>query len=156
LPLAKEAAVTLFEKKAWLELALFLMASVALMIALIISGLAGLDSNEAMRILVEAVVVAMAVSYAVGMWLFRRQLDRKGVAADERDRGIVIRARASQLGAVIVGLVAWTIALTEYYWDAGSLPVGVLYPVFLSLILAMGLTGAVAVLVGYHRTTPDG
>ena len=147
--------MTLFQKRAWLELGLFLAASVALVIALVTSGLAGYEQNEGMRQLVAIVFAAVAVVYALGIWLFRRQLGRTGIVADERDRRIVIRARATQLGAVILALAAWTIALTEYYWDAGSVPVGVLYPIFLSVILVMGLAGAVAVLVGYHRATPD-
>ncbi len=147
--------MTLFQKRAWLELGLFLTASVVMAIAVAMSGLGGYDDNEGMRILVAAVFLAVAALYGLGMWLFRWQLRRAGTLEDERDRRIVLKARATQLGAVILGLLAWTIALTEYYWDGGTVPVGVLSLLFLSIILVMGLAGAIAVLVGYWRAEAD-
>ena len=48
-------------------------------------------------------------------------------------------------------LLVWTIALTEYYWEAGTVPVGVLSLLFFSIILVVGLVGALGVLVGYQR-----
>jgi peptidoglycan biosynthesis protein MviN/MurJ (putative lipid II flippase) len=148
-------ALTLFQKRAWLELGLFSLASIALAIAVVISGLGGFDDNEAMRILAEAAFLFVAVAYGLGMWLFHWQLRKAGILADERDRSIVIRARASQLAAVVLALLAWTIALTEYYWDGGAVPVGIFSVIFFSVILVMGLTGAIAILVGYRRAESD-
>jgi len=143
--------MTLFQKRAWLELCLFLAASVALVIAVGTSGLGGYAENDSMRIFFEAAILIVAVVYGIGMWFFRWQLRRAGVLADERDKRIIVNARTTQLVAAVLALLVWTIALTEYYWEAGTVPVGVLSLLFFSIILVVGLVGALGVLVGYRR-----
>jgi hypothetical protein len=143
--------MTLFQKRAWLELGLFLAASVALAIAVVTSGLGGAAENDSMRIFFEAAIVIIAVVYGIGMWFFRWQLRRGRVLADERDRRIIAHARTTQLVAAVLALLVWTIALTEYYWEAGTVPVGVLSLLFYCVILVVGLSGAIGVLVGYRR-----
>ncbi len=143
--------MTLFQKRAWLELCLFLAASVALVIAVGTSGLGGYTENDSMRIFFEAAILIVAVVYGIGMWFFRWQLRRAGVLADERDKRIIVNARTTQLVAAVLALLVWTIALTEYYWEAGTVPVGVLSLLFFSIILAVGLVGALGVIVGYRR-----
>jgi hypothetical protein len=110
----------------------------------------GSAEDDSMRIFFEAAILIVAVVYGIGMWFFRWQLRRAGVLADERDRRIIVNARTSQLAAVLA-LLIWTIALTEYYWDAGTVPVGVLSLLFYYIILVVGLSGALGVLVGYRR-----
>ena len=50
----------------------------------------------------------------------------------ERDRGILARSLSVESMIVELSLVAWTVVLTEVYWDEGVAPVGYFRLIFWS------------------------
>ncbi|MBN2186898.1 MAG: hypothetical protein JW732_05545 [Dehalococcoidia bacterium] len=57
---------------------------------------------------------------------------------------------------VIFSLVAWVIALTESYHDAGQIPVIFLYLIFMSIINVSSVAQSVGILIGYRRMESNG
>ena len=61
------------------------------------------------------------------------------------------RAPRVQWLAVIFSLVAWTITLTEVYWEQGEIPVIFLYLIFISILIVSTLAQSIGILIGYWR-----
>ena len=75
---------------------------------------------------------------------------------DERDLAIMRRAPLIQLWAVLLSLVAWTIGLTEVYWNEGAVPVLFLYLIFFSGLMVSTIAQSLGVLIGYWRMNRNG
>ena len=75
---------------------------------------------------------------------------------DERDRVIMGRAPVVQLWAVIISLAVWMIALTEFYWDGGQIPVGFPYLILFSTLIVSTVSQSVGILIGYWRMGHNG
>jgi hypothetical protein len=83
-------------------------------------------------------------------------ISRKPSQVDERDRLIMAKAPRVQWLAVIFTLVAWVIALTESYHDAGQIPVIFLYLIFMSILIVSSVAQSVGILIGYWRMESSG
>ena len=81
---------------------------------------------------------------------------RKRGMVDERDRLIMDRAPRVQWLAVVFSLVAWTIALTEIYWEQGQIPVVFLYLIFMSVLIVSTLAQSLGIIIGYWRMDRNG
>jgi len=71
------------------------------------------------------------------------------VALDERDRRVLDRAPRVQSIAVLFVVAVWAIALTERYWDEGSIPIA--YPMLIlgSALVVHVVSLSLGILVGY-------
>ena len=58
--------------------------------------------------------------------------------------------------AVIFSLVAWSIALTESYWDEGQIPVIFPYLMFMSTLIVSTLAQSIGILIGYWEMERNG
>lgn len=83
-------------------------------------------------------------------------IGRKPSLLDERDRLIMAKTPRVQWLTVIFSLVAWVIALTESYHDAGQIPVIFLYLIFMSIINVSSVAQSVGILIGYRRMESNG
>jgi hypothetical protein len=52
----------------------------------------------------------------------------------------------------VVSVAAWSIILTEAYWEAGQVPVAFLTLIFWSCLLVSTMALPVGVLIGYRRS----
>jgi hypothetical protein len=82
-------------------------------------------------------------------WKGRR---KPGVDIDERDLAIMRRAPQVQLLAVMLTLAGWVIGLTEYYWEAGVMPIMWPYLMMWSALIVSTLAQSLGVLIGYWRS----
>ena len=140
------------QKRAWWGLAIGIVFAVALLLLFIIKGdVTTFNEDPGYRITVAILWVGTLVAYLVVMKLTLRKSEQ----FDERDRLILDRATSVQLWALIVTLVAWTLALTEVYWDTGCIPVIFLYLIFISIQIIYVIAQSLGIIIGYWRMNID-
>ena len=136
------------QKRAWLGLGIGVVTSAAILAVLIIKGATSFYDDNAMRWLITGLVVGMLVAWAV---ILAPSISGRGKALyDERDEAIIRRAQQVQLWGVIGLMVAWTIALTEVYWDQGQIPIVFPYLIFWSVMMVNMLSQSIGILIGYR------
>ena len=129
-----------------------LVFAVALLLVFVTRGdVTTFDEDLGFRAIVYALWVGGLVAYLIVMNLTLR----KPGQIDERDRQIMDRAPKTQLLAVIFSLAAWSIALTEVYWDQGQIPVIFATLMLISTLVVSTLAQSVGILIGYWRMGRD-
>ena len=68
---------------------------------------------------------------------------------DERDDLVLQRAGSFQISGILTLSVIWTFGLTEYYWEAGSIPIDIPYLMFWSNLLMLFLSRSIGIVYGY-------
>jgi peptidoglycan/LPS O-acetylase OafA/YrhL len=136
------------QKRAWWGLAIGLVFSIAFLLVFILrGGIQTFDENATFRIIIDALMIGSLVANLVIVNLPLRQ---HGMV-DERDRLIADRAPRIQWLAVIIALVACTIALNEVYQETGLIPAVFLYVLFMSVLIVSTLGQSLGILIGYWR-----
>ena len=136
------------QKRAWYGLVIGLVFAVALLAVFIIKGgISTFNEDIGFRVIIDALWVGGLVANLIVVNLTLRKRGK----VDERDRLIMDRAPRVQWLAVVFSLVAWTIALTEVYWDQGQIPVIFLYLIFMSVLIVSTLAQSIGILIGYWR-----
>jgi len=139
------------QKRAWLGLGIAVVTSVAILAVLITRGATSFHDDQGTRLIVTALFLFGLLTWAVLLAPIFYWPGRIKRLFDERDEIIVRRALQVQLWAVIISLVVWSIALTEFYWDQGEIPIVFPSLIFFSIIIVNMLAQAVGILIGYRR-----
>jgi len=138
-------------KRAWISLVLGIVWT-ALLVVLFVArgGVEAFATDAATRIPLSLLFVAMLIlNLFLGVpWKARMAPNAE---VDERDIEILRRAPYVQLLAIIFTLAGWNIGLTEYYWDAGCIPVTWPYLILISVVIVSTLAQALGVLIGYRK-----
>lgn len=116
-------------------------------------GINEFHDSSSFRLTMDALYIGWLVVYAVLMAPVLKfgRMNKSKVVIDERDRAIITRAPLTQLWAVILSLVAWTIGLTEIYHSDGQVPTSYLYIIFFSTLIISTLAQSLGILIGYWR-----
>ena len=139
------------QKRAWLGLGIGMAASAAILALLITKGVTDFYDDDGTRWTFTALVVGMTVAWAVILAPVFRSSGRAKAFMDERDEAIIRRATHVQLWGIIASIVAWSIALTEVYWDQGEIPIVFPSLMFWTVIIVNTLAQAAGIIVGYRR-----
>ncbi|MFH0768961.1 MAG: DUF2178 domain-containing protein [Chloroflexota bacterium] len=141
------------QKRALLSLVSGLVVTIALVVVIIIQGgVTTFDSNRNLRLFMYTVLIGVPLIYLVLV----NPILRKPRLVDERDRVIIERSSRTQWLAVVFSLAAWTIALTEIYWDQGQVPVAFLNLIFVFTLIISTLAQSFGILLGYWRMNRNG
>jgi predicted membrane protein len=141
------------QKRAWWGLGTGLGFGIAFtLVFILMGGIQTFDEDRTFRIIIDALMIGSLVANLV---IVNLPLHRQGIV-DERDRLIADRAPLIQWLAVIVTLVAWTIALNEVYRETGLIPTVFLYVIFMSVIIVSPLGQSLGILIGYQRMDRSG
>jgi hypothetical protein len=135
------------QRRAWWGLGIGALMTAALVAVVRAAGPASYHEDRTTRLITLAIFGAGVIAYFVMLAVTRRSA--AGIVMDERDRAIVTRALAVALLAGFLTLVAWTIVLTELYWDAKAIPIDYATFILWSTFLAALLGREVGVLMGY-------
>jgi len=136
------------QKRAWWGLGIGLVFAIALVTVFINKGgIATFNEDQGFRIIIDILWVGGLIANLI---IVNLALRKRGMV-DERDRLIMDRAPRVQWLAVVFSLVAWTIALTEIYWEQGQIPVVFLYLIFMSILIISTLAQSIGILIGYWR-----
>jgi hypothetical protein len=93
-------------------------------------------------------IVGIGVWVSVWAVLKRRP---GGVVADERDRAILARSFSVESMIVLLSLVAWTVTLTEAFWEEGAVPIAFLQLLFWTTLIGGALGRSLGIVLGYRR-----
>jgi predicted membrane protein len=141
------------QKRAWWGLGTGLGFGIAFtLVFILMGGIQTFDEDRTFRIIIDVLMIGSLVANLV---IVNLPLHRQGIV-DERDRLIADRAPLIQWLAVIVTLVAWTIALNEVYRETGLIPTVFLYVIFMSVIIVSPLGQSLGILIGYQRMDRSG
>lgn len=146
-----EHVTTPVEKRAWWGLGIGIVMAGAIAAEFIAQGTTGFFDNRELRLTVTAILLAGMAAYVILLLTARRKKGQQAVIQDERDRVILSKAPAVQLVVVLFSIAVWAIALTEVYWEQGTVPIVFPYMIFWSAFIIKLLTGSIAILVGYRR-----
>ncbi len=144
-----EVPMAPLQKRAWWGLAIGVVISAALVAVVIAGGPANYSQDLPTRLLTYAIFLGGVVCYLLVIGLTRGGEGPAGVLLDERDRVIMSRALAVSLIAGFLTLIAWTIGLTEVYWEAKAIPVDFPHFILWSTFIAALLGREVGILMGY-------
>jgi len=136
------------QKRAWYGLGIASIFAIALLVVFLTKGdVTTFNEDLGFRLTVYGLWIGGLVAYLIVMNLTLR----KPGQVDERDKLIMGRAPKVQLLAVIFSLAAWSIALTEVYWDQGQIPVVFPTLILISILIVSTLAQSIGILIGYWR-----
>ena len=139
------------QKRAWLGLGIGVALSAAILALLITKGATSFYDDDKMRWTFTALVVGMAVAWAVLLAPVFRGSGWAKAFMDERDETIIRRATQVQFWGIIGSIVVWSIALTEVYWDQGEIPIVFPSLIVWTVIIVNTLAQAAGIIIGYRR-----
>ena len=140
------------QKRAFISLVVGLALTCVLVILFVVwGGVESFANDSSRRIAISGLMVATLLLTAfLGVpWKAR---GAPSAEVDERDMAILRRAPQVQLTAAEFTLAGWVIALTEYYWEQGVIPVMWPYLMMWSTLIAITLAQSLGVLIGYWRS----
>ena len=141
------------QKRALYGLILGIIWAVLLVSLFIAKGGASTFSEDTtMRLTLSMLLVGGAIAYLLVASPLIKLPGNKKTVVDERDKRIMERAPRIQLVAIFIALAVWCIALTEYYWTPGQIPVVFPYLMLLSMLIVNVLAASLGILLGYGRT----
>ncbi|MFC2051210.1 hypothetical protein ACFLT4_00575 [Chloroflexota bacterium] len=140
------------QKRALYSLGIGIVLAIALTIVFILKDITTFDEDLGFRLIVYALWVGVPLAYLIVVNLTLRKPEQ----IDERDKLIMATAPRVQFLAVLFSLMAWTIALTEVFWDQGQVPVIYLTLIMISTLTISTIAQSAGILIGYWRGVSNG
>ena len=140
------------QKRALYSLGIGIFLAIVLVIIIILKDITTFDEDLGFRLMVYALWVGVPLAYLITVNLTLRKPEQ----IDERDRLIMAKAPKVQYLAVLFSLVAWTIVLTEVFWDKGQVPVIYLTLIMISTLIISTIAQSAGILIGYWRSDSNG
>lgn len=141
------------QKRAFYSFIVGLIITITFIAVLAVQGdITAFDRDPNLRLIMYVILIGIPLVYLILVNLTLR----KPAQIDERDRLIIERSSRVQWLAVILSLVAWTIALTEIYRDTEQVPIVFLNLIFMSTLIISTLAQSFGVLMGYWRMNRGG
>jgi peptidoglycan/LPS O-acetylase OafA/YrhL len=141
------------QKRALYSLLIGLALTAAFVIVLALHGdVTAFSRDSNTRMVMYLAMVGVPLVYLILMNLTLR----KPTQVDERDKRVIDRSYKAQWMASIFILAAWTIILTEVYWEQRQVPVDYLTLIFVSLLIISPLAQSLGILTGYGRMNRNG
>ena len=141
--------MTGLEKLGWIGLAVSagIMAGIAILVA--IAGVEGFHQERGARVTFWILLMVGIAAWWTGWMALRRR--HGSVVMDERDRAVLARSFSVESMVVLLALVAWTVGLTEAFWDEGAVPLAYLQLLFWTTFVGGAIGRSVGIILGYRR-----
>jgi hypothetical protein len=139
------------QRRAWYGLAIGIVWTLSMVALFVVRGATTFYEDTGMRLTAYAVFYGGILAYGAMMYITGRKMARDGVIQDERDRLILRWVPIYQMLAVILTLAAWSVALTETYWDEGQIPIVFPYLIFYSAVVVNIVFASAGTLIAYWR-----
>ena len=147
--------MTPLQKRAWWALIIGLGLTVAVAVLIADVGPVAYFDDDDLRIVVLLLEGGVLASFLFVIVPVGLHAATRGAKLDERDQRILSVAPHAQAVAVLITLVAWSIALTEIYRGEGGIPRGFMYLMASSVFLAYLLAHSAGILMGYWFARHD-
>ena len=141
--------MTPLEKLGWIGLATTASVVVGIAGLVAIVGVDGFHEEPAARFTFWLLLMGALAVWAVAWMRIKRPLG--SVVVDERDRAILARSFSVESMVVLVSLVAWTVGLTESFWDEGSIPISYVQLLFWTTFVGGAMGRSLGIILGYRR-----
>lgn len=149
-----EVPMTPLQRRAWRGLWVGLVWCAALLWLVVRSNPVAMVESKPERLLFTGVLLLGVALYLTAVGGLQGGRSARYLV-DERDRAILARAASFQSGMTLIALAAWSIGLTEVYWEAGAVPIAFPYLVFWSTFVVYLVSYSGAVLLEYRRSALD-
>lgn len=151
-PELKNLPMTPLEKLGWIGFAVTagVVAGIGILVSIV--GVDGFHEESAARFAFWLILMAAIGVWAVAWMVIKRQSG--SVVVDERDRAILARSFSVESMLVLLSLVAWTVTLTEVFWDEGSIPIAYLHLLFWTTFVGGAMGRSIGIILGYRREIP--
>jgi hypothetical protein len=147
--------MTPLERLGWIGLGVTATVGAGMAALVAIVGVTGFQENGAARGIFTLLMLGGIAVWGGAWYVISRR--RGGAVVDERDRSILARSLSVESIVVLLSLVAWTVTLTEVFWDEGAIPLGYLQLLFWSTFIGGAFGRSLGIVLGYRREiTVDG
>jgi hypothetical protein len=140
---------TPLERLGWVGLGITSVVGLGLATLVVFNGATGFHEDPTAR-----AIFAILMLGGVGIWMAAWTIIKRrsgGAVVDERDRAILARSISVESVIVLLSLVAWTVTLTEVYWEAGAVPIGHIQLLFWSTFIGGAFGRSLGIVMGYRR-----
>lgn len=144
--------ITPLEKLGWVGLGITSFVGLGLAALVVFEGAAGFHENQSSRLIFWALLMSGIGVWASAWAVIKRRSGETVV--DERDRAILAGSLSVESVVVLLSLVAWTVTLTEVYWEAGAIPLAYLQLLFWSTLIGGAFGRSLGIVMGYRREIP--
>jgi hypothetical protein len=144
--------MTSLEKLGWIGLATTagVIAGVAILVSIV--GVDGFHERPGARLAFWLLLMAALGIWTIAWLTIRRRSGN--VVVDERDRAILARSFSVESIVALLSLVAWTVSLTEVFWDENSIPLAYLQLLFWTTFVGGAMGRSLGIILGYRREIP--
>lgn len=148
-PEASGMPVTPLETLGWIGLGITTAVLLGVVALVGLVGVNGFHEDQGPRFAFWLLLL-IGIGIWSGSWfLIKRRFG--GLVIDERDRSVLARSFAVESMIALLALVAWTVILTEAFWDEGSIPIAYLQLMFWTTFIGGALGRALGIVLGYRR-----
>ena len=133
------------------SLVVSLLLSVLLVGFVAVFGVERTETDDAVRIGFELLLVGVFAVFAVMTIRLASWLRRQDGTVDERDLRILGRSHGATSVAILFTLAIWQIVLVERFHSAGAIPIPWFYVMFWSCVVVGLISMPLGVLIGYAR-----
>lgn len=148
-PELRDLPGTPLERLGWVGLAVTGGVVAGMAILVLVFGVDGWHEEPAARLAFWLLLMA-----GIGIWAvawYRAKRGEPHLPLDERDRAVLARSFSVESMVVLVSLVAWTVGLTEAFWDEGSVPISYLQLLFWTTFVGGAMGRSLGIILGYRR-----
>lgn len=148
-PSLGDLPATQLERLGWVGLAVTGGVAAGMAILVLVFGVEGFHEQSAARFSFWLLLMA-----GLGVWMaawYRTRRAGGSLVIDERDRAVLARSFSVESVVVLLSLVAWTVGLTEAFWDEGSVPLAYLQLLFWSTFIGGAMGRSLGIVLGYRR-----
>lgn len=140
---------TPLERLAWFGLGITTVVGVGLAVLVALQGATGFQEDATSRGIFTTLMLVGVGGWSMAWYVTNRRSG--GVVVDERDRAVLVRSLKVESVIVLLSLVAWTVALTEVFWDQGAVPIGYLQVLFWSTFIGGAFGRSLGIILGYRQ-----
>lgn len=141
--------ITPLERLGWIGLATSAGVTVGIAVLVAVFGVDGFHEQPVARLTFWVLLMVGVAVWALAWRIVKRRSG--GIVVDERDRAVLARSFSVESMVVLLSLVAWTVSLTEVFWDEGSVPIAWLQLLFWTTFVGGAMGRSLGIILGYRR-----
>ncbi len=145
----EKTPMTSLQKRAWIGLGVGLIVCTALIYLFSTYGIMTVMETDRLRHIYTGFWIGFLLLYVIIVMGHVAKAEFGKAIVDERDRRILSRAPNIQRIAILLTVVAWSIALTESFRGTDGIPTDYMYVIVASALIVDLMAFSVGILLGY-------
>ena len=145
----EKTPMTSLQKRAWVGLGAGLIVCTALIYLFSTYGIMTVMENDRLRHIYTGFWIGFLILYVVIVVGHIAKAEFGKATVDERDQRILSRAPNVQRIAILLTVIAWSIALTESFRGTDGIPTDYMYVIVASAFIVDLMAFSVGILLGY-------